>query len=105
MHFLSSGKKIKVLLRRTVASKAPTDCSDHPTDGFARLRASHGRANSPLDCYISLFESAVNTKSPTPNGDGLFVAVLNLMYISAKILKRLKVKILRVATVFLCSIV
>ena len=36
---------------------------------------------------------------------GLFVAFLNLMYISAKILKRLKVKILRVATVFLCFVV
>jgi hypothetical protein len=52
----------------------------------------------------SVLQMPKRRKSPTPNGVGLFQAVLNLMYISAKISKRLKVKILRVATVFLCFV-
>ena len=31
---------------------APTDCGGDPTDGFASLRRSHGRANSPPDCLL-----------------------------------------------------
>ena len=30
----------------------PTDCGGNPTDRFACLRASHGRANSPPDCLL-----------------------------------------------------
>jgi len=29
-----------------------TNCGRHPTDGFASLRRSHGRANSPPDCLL-----------------------------------------------------
>ena len=49
-------------------------------EGFAFLRKSHGDCDSPPDCCIELLESAVNIRSPTPNGVGLFVAVLNLKY-------------------------
>ena len=41
---------------------------------------------------ISLFETARNTKSPTPNGVGFFVALLNLIYISIDAFENTKAK-------------
>ena len=46
-------RKIKVLPpSRPAESKAPPDCGGQRTDGFASLRRSHGRANSPPDCLL-----------------------------------------------------
>ena len=40
--FAPGGSKLRSCRRQAVASKTPPDCSDHPTDGFAFLRKSHG---------------------------------------------------------------
>ena len=42
---------------------SPTEDQPHHTDGFARLRASHGRTNSPPDC---LFGPAFRILCPPP---------------------------------------
>ncbi len=47
-----------------------------------------------------IFESVHNTKNPTPEGVGFFVAVLNLMYIFNCVLVTVKPKRLRVTIAY-----
>ena len=70
------------------------------TDSLFCGKATAGQTVHRTVCLDRPFESALNTKSPTPKGVGLFVAVLNLMYIFICVLVTVKPKRLRVTIAY-----